>query len=275
MKTLKTTIVAGAILTSLSFSQISVAGHHDATDHSDTIGYDKQQEDQNKLVGMGGMAAIGAGVGGPVGAVVGGIMGLMIGENVNEEKRSEDLHAKLQSQDQALDSVEAKYLALQNEHMATLVALKQLENQYQQVQSSQVQLAAMQKETAPVDLTELLNSEANIQFKTASYQLEQHYVEQLDKVAEQLKADAKMVVQLFGYADRRGEENYNLTLSEKRADQVKRYLVSKGVNVAQIETAGYGEAQPVTVKQTWENDFFDRRVVVRLTSEDAVMTAKQ
>lgn len=267
MQLVKKSLVATAILSTMTFSQISHAGGHQ---QDEQVGFDSAQETQNNLVGMGGMAIVGAAVGGPIGAAVGGVLGLMLGEDVNNDKRTETLQARVNNKEQELNTIEAQYLALQNEHMTTIVALKQLKEQ-----QKQVQVASLTKEVAPVDLTDLLSSEANIQFKTASYQLEQHYVEQLDIVAEQLKSDSKLVVQLFGYADRRGDENYNLSLSEKRADQVQRYLVSKGVNKSQIESAGYGEALPVTVNQTWENDFFDRRVVVRFTSENAVMTAKQ
>lgn len=223
----------------------------------------KEQEEKNILIGMGSGAAIGAGIAGPVGGVIGGVLGIFIGEDITDKAQNKDLLARLSHS-------EAELLATQKDYETTLLAYKQL-----QAQQSGVQVAAMEKSSTPVALAEFLEAQANIQFKTASWQLEQHYVEQLDKVASQLKRDPKLVVQLFGYADRRGDEEYNLQLSEKRADQVKRYLLSVGVDAAQIETAGYGEAQPVTVKQTWENDFFDRRVVVRLTSDDSVMTAKQ
>lgn len=223
----------------------------------------KKQEERNVLIGMGSGAAIGAGLGGPVGGVIGGLVGILFGENVSDTQHKNIMQAQLQQS-------ESDLLALQHEYEATLTAYKQLK-----AEQSQVQVAGLTPEQAPIELTELPGSEANIQFKTASWQLEQHYTEQLDKVAQKLKADPGLVVQLFGYADRRGDESYNLELSEKRADQVKRYLLSMGVPSAQVETAGYGEAQPVTVKQTWENDFFDRRVVVRLTSDDAMMTAKQ
>lgn len=268
--TINKAVITGTILCALSVGQMAHAQNSNAQDWKESHGYDQKTERENMVKGMGGLAVVGAGVGGPIGAIVGGALGLYIGKDANNDKRTEDLYADLNQSQQQLDDKQAQYLALQNEYQNTLIALKQLEQQ-----QASVQLAAMPKETAPVDLTELMNSQAHIQFKTASFQLEQHYVEQLDIVAEQLKADPKLVVQLFGYADRRGDENYNLTLSEKRADQVQRYLISKGVSKNQIETAGYGEAQPVTVNQTWENDFFDRRVVVRLTSEDAVMTAKQ
>jgi len=48
-----------------------------------------------------------------------------------------------------------------------------------------------------------------------------------------------------GHADRLGSDAYNLTLSRRRADTVRDYLVSKGVDRAKIETLGMGEKQPV------------------------------
>ena len=48
-----------------------------------------------------------------------------------------------------------------------------------------------------------------------------------------------------GHADRLGSPQYNQRLSEKRADAVRAYLVSKGVDAAKIETLGFGKTLPV------------------------------
>ena len=53
------------------------------------------------------------------------------------------------------------------------------------------------------------------------------------------------VVLVTGHTDRLGSEAYNQKLSERRADAVRDYLVSKGVDKAKIETLGLGEKQPV------------------------------
>ena len=53
------------------------------------------------------------------------------------------------------------------------------------------------------------------------------------------------VVLVTGHTDRIGTEAYNQKLSERRADAVRDYLVSKGVDKAKIETIGLGEKQPV------------------------------
>jgi OOP family OmpA-OmpF porin len=48
-----------------------------------------------------------------------------------------------------------------------------------------------------------------------------------------------------GHADRLGSPQYNQRLSEKRADAVRAYLVSKGVDAAKVETLGFGKTLPV------------------------------
>ena len=53
------------------------------------------------------------------------------------------------------------------------------------------------------------------------------------------------VVLVTGHADRIGKEAYNQKLSERRADAVKSYLVSQGVDAKRIETAAKGESEPV------------------------------
>ncbi|ACL33726.1 porin OmpA [Glaesserella parasuis] len=57
---------------------------------------------------------------------------------------------------------------------------------------------------------------------------------------------ANPAVQVNGYTDRIGKDAANLTLSQKRAETVANYIVSKGVNPANVTAVGYGEANPVT-----------------------------
>ncbi|MDP0382322.1 OmpA family protein [Glaesserella parasuis] len=68
--------------------------------------------------------------------------------------------------------------------------------------------------------------------------------EVVDDVAEQLKSSGAEKVKLVGYTDRLGSEEYNLDLSQRRANMVKARLIEQGIKVP-IEAVGYGKANQV------------------------------
>ena len=57
-------------------------------------------------------------------------------------------------------------------------------------------------------------------------------------------------VTIQGHTDERGTEEYNLALGERRARQVKRYLVDLGVSSSKLRTVSYGEARPAVQGRT-------------------------
>lgn len=68
----------------------------------------------------------------------------------------------------------------------------------------------------------------------------------LDEVAQVLNDNPDIdSVMISGHTDRLGSEAYNLRLSQRRADAVKAYLVSKGVAASRLNAVGRGESQPV------------------------------
>jgi len=68
----------------------------------------------------------------------------------------------------------------------------------------------------------------------------------LDKLSGDIKGIKLEVIIAVGHADRFGTDAYNQKLSEKRAEAVKAYLVSKGVEPNRVYTEGKGEKQPIT-----------------------------
>ncbi|MBP0905093.1 OmpA family protein [Mariniflexile gromovii] len=69
---------------------------------------------------------------------------------------------------------------------------------------------------------------------------------ELDKVVAVLKEYPKMIIKIESHTDSRGDDSYNLALSDRRAKSTKEYILSKGIMPMQIESAiGYGETQLV------------------------------
>ena len=87
-------------------------------------------------------------------------------------------------------------------------------------------------------------------------------------------------IQVFGYTDSSGNEDYNLKLSEQRAASVVSYLTGKGLSASRFTTMGKGEADPIASNETASGRAQNRRVEFAITAnqemiEDAKQEAKQ
>jgi OOP family OmpA-OmpF porin len=80
-----------------------------------------------------------------------------------------------------------------------------------------------------------------------------------DALAKISGVDLEMVI-ATGHTDSIGTEQYNQRLSERRAQAVKDYLVSKGIPASKVTTIGKGESQPVATNKTKEGRQKNRRV---------------
>jgi len=85
----------------------------------------------------------------------------------------------------------------------------------------------------------------------------------LDEGVEILKRHSDLKVEISGHTDSQGDDQYNLGLSERRAQAVADYLIAHGANADNITVKGYGESQPVADNSTKEGRAANRRVELR------------
>jgi outer membrane protein OmpA-like peptidoglycan-associated protein len=104
-------------------------------------------------------------------------------------------------------------------------------------------------------------------FDTASATLQPSSQEQLDNIANILKAYPKVHVKIGGYTDNVGDRGKNLTLSRERARNVMASLVSSGVAASRLTAEGYGEIHPVADNTTEEGRAKNRRISLRVTAK--------
>jgi len=82
----------------------------------------------------------------------------------------------------------------------------------------------------------------------------------LEVAVTTLKNNPKMKVEIEGHTDSTGAEEYNLGLSQRRADAVKDHLIAKGIGAERLQTVGKGEADPIAPNETKEERAKNRRV---------------
>ena len=106
----------------------------------------------------------------------------------------------------------------------------------------------------------LIVNMSDVLFDTAKYTLKPEAREKLAKVSGILLAYPNLKVQVEGYTDNVGSEQYNLTLSQQRGDAVRAYLVSQGVSPDNITATGYGLSNPIADNATAAGRAQNRRV---------------
>ena len=74
---------------------------------------------------------------------------------------------------------------------------------------------------------------------------------------------------IVGHTDSRGDDAYNMNLSQRRANAASAYLVSRGVPAARIRTSGRGEAEPVATNATEAGMQENRRVEIAIYASEA------
>jgi len=107
----------------------------------------------------------------------------------------------------------------------------------------------------------------HINFDTAKSDIRKADLPELEKAVAFVKKYPDSKVSVEGYTDSRGGDKYNLGLSERRAQAVKKYLVDKGENADRIASAGKGKANPIGDNKTEKGRFENRRVEILILSE--------
>ena len=100
----------------------------------------------------------------------------------------------------------------------------------------------------------------NIKFPLSGFDLSARAYGILDRIVELVKDDESVSLMVIGHTCDIGTYEENQVLSEKRADNVKGYLIGRGISPDRISTEAYGERKPIADNDTEENRKKNRRV---------------
>ena len=101
---------------------------------------------------------------------------------------------------------------------------------------------------------------SDVLFEFDSAEIKPEFTAELDEVAEVIKANPGLIIEVQGHTDNVGSPAYNKQLSLRRAKAVVNYLVSKGVDPSRLRAVGYGCSRPIASNDTPEGRAKNRRV---------------
>ncbi len=190
-------------------------------------------------------AAIGAGSGAAVGAIIGQAMGrntasTLIGAGVGAVVGG------------VTGGVIGNYMDKQEAEMRQTL--------------SNMEAASVQREADVLAVT----FRSDVFFDVNSAQLKPGGFDEISRVAGVLQRYPQTTIQVEGYTDSTGTEQYNQELSLRRAEAVQTALVGQGVNPARIRTIGYGESLPVASNDNPGGRQLNRRVRIVITPNQNV-----
>jgi len=181
------------------------------------------------------------------------------------------------------NDLEGKYSELQGQY-------NNLQGQYQRLQQSSAaqaaqssaEIATLKKEVAAdkVHVTRLQDAikytvNSDLLFRPGSWQMSKEGQDVIGKLAPRLAPFQQSKIVVNGYTDnapvgralQRQGVTSNEVLSQKRAEAVMQYLISKGVKTDMISARGFGEADPIASNATAEGRAQNRRVELTLAGQ--------
>ena len=202
---------------------------------------------KEELVGVGSGAIIGAVAGGPFGFVFGAAIGAKLGDSIHEKNQDIDgLRSSLDAKDTEVNRLQAAIRGARKSN-------DELGDEVRRLQSlAQPELVDLMQAGIAMDLL----------FRTDEAVLTDMTGSRLNELAGALASMPNVQIQLDGFADERGDDEYNLALSEQRVDFVRDQLMQAGIPGDRINTRAHGES--IAQDGSIDSLALERRVTLKL-----------
>jgi outer membrane protein OmpA-like peptidoglycan-associated protein len=211
---------------------------------------------KQEKIGVGTGAIVGAAAGGPVGLIVGAAVGAYLGDTAKRKN----------------DEIESLSAELATSRTAVVKLEREMSSMDRNLDTVSAELQRLQRYASP-EIASLLQAgiAMDLLFRTDEAVLADTTGSRLHELATTLASMPAIRVQLDGFADERGDEQYNQKLSEQRVAFIRDQLVAAGVEGSRITATAHGEspAQDDTV----DSYALERRVSLKLYTDDVTSFA--
>ncbi len=145
--------------------------------------------------------------------------------------------------------------------LLSAVPLYKISDKYKLGLNTNIRLQQQQTKAADVGNTNLAGK------LTKATTKDEESEKQIKELAQTLKENPKVKIQITGHADNRGNDKINHDISQKRANQVKTELIKHGVNKNQITTRAAGAKEPIADNATEAGKAQNRRIEIKVLEE--------
>ena len=198
-------------------------------------------------VGFGLGALIGGLLAGPPGAIIGAASGTWLGV------RETDADTTIAALEKTLNAQSIELAYQQNELANTMTQFKE---EYQQAVNNR-ETQTLKKLSQGISYV--------VYYKTNNSEIRPDILPQIKQLAELIRPFPEIKIQIAGYADHRGSEDFNLRLSKKRIDNVRATFVNAGISTQRLQLQAHGERAATATQGDKEAYIFDRKVTINLT----------
>jgi outer membrane protein OmpA-like peptidoglycan-associated protein len=174
--------------------------------------------------------------------------------------RSAQLQATRGQLSQTQQALGATQMQLQHEEQASAAQqqkLRDLETRLKDARDTIAKIASVRED----DRGMVISLPSEVLFKTAKYDLKPAAMAKLDQIADALKGKEQPIV-VYGHTDTVGTHDFNMGLSQMRAQSVRDYLVQKGLPSDLVTAQGKGPDEPVSDNTSVEGRAQNRRVEI-------------
>ncbi len=205
---------------------------------------------KQESAGVGAGVVIGALAGGPAGAIIGAAIGAKLGDTMHNKASTIDTLSG------SLDESRSDVAILESDIRALNSDIDSLSEELEHFQKiDRPQLVSLMQAGIAMDLL----------FRTDEHVLADATGGRLTELASAVAQMTDVRVQLDGFADERGDSDYNLKLSEKRVEFVREQLVAAGINPSRIRVSAHGETP--AQDETADSYALERRVSLKIFIE--------
>lgn len=216
----------------------------------------KKDANKHEAAGLGSGVVVGAIAGGPIGAILGGVAGGWFGDRFGKEHKAKLEFEQRYGEAQAnADELERTVDSLEDSLVGSERKVSSLESQM--LAEERAYRSALQQ---------ALNTQ--VFFRTAESALHEDSIASLGRMAQLINSIDGFVIRLEGHADSRGDEQYNVELSEARANSVRDALIAAGFPANRISVTAVGETQAQAEEKDLDALALERRVHIELVGMD-------